>query len=138
VKYLLDTCVLSELVKIAPDSNVLKWFAESKAHELFTGAMNMAELHRGVAKLKQSKRRSELVTWLQNLEIGFEDRILAFDINAAKVWAEMTADAEAKGKPISAFDSIIAATARAQGCQLVTRNVRDFSNSGVNVLNPWE
>ena len=50
----------------------------------------------------------------------------------------MTADAEAKGKPISAFDSIIAATARAQGCQLVTRNVRDFSSSGVNVLNPWE
>jgi predicted nucleic acid-binding protein len=100
--------------------------------------MNMAELHRGVAKLKQSKRKSELVTWLQNLEIGFEDRILAFDMNAAKEWAEMTADAEAKGKPISAFDSIVAATARAQGCQLVTRNVRDFSSSGVNVLNPWE
>ena len=138
MKYLLDTCVLSEFVKIAPDSNVLKWFAQSKAHELFTGAMNMAELYRGVAKLTESKRRSELINWLQKLEIGFEDRILAFDINAAKVWAEMTADAEAKGKPISAFDSIIAATARAQGCQLVTRNVRDFSNSGVNVLNPWE
>jgi predicted nucleic acid-binding protein len=138
VKYLLDTCVLSEFVKITPDSNVLKWFAESKAHELFTGAMNMAELHRGVAKLTQSKRRSDLINWLQKLEIGFEDRILAFDINTAKVWAEMVADAEAKGKTISAFDSIVAATARAQGCQLVTRNVSDFSNSGVNVINPWE
>jgi predicted nucleic acid-binding protein len=116
----------------------LKWFAESKAHELFTGAMNMAELHRGVAKLTQSKRRSDLINWLQKLEIGFEDRILAFDINTAKVWAEMVADAEAKGKTISAFDSIVAATARAQGCQLVTRNVSDFSNSGVNVINPWE
>jgi len=138
VRYLLDTCVLSELVKSAPDLHVIQWFEARKAHELCISAMTWGELQRGVTRLPESKRRSELTQWLQQLEIGFENRILAFDQNISKVWAHMTVQAETQGKSVAAFDSIIAATARAHECKLVTRNVRDFANTGIDVFNPWQ
>jgi predicted nucleic acid-binding protein len=130
--------VLSELVKSAPDLHVIQWFEARKAHELCISAMTWGELQRGVTRLPESKRRSELTQWLQQLEIGFENRILAFDQNISKVWAHMTVQAETQGKSVAAFDSIIAATARAHECKLVTRNVRDFANTGIDVFNPWQ
>ena len=138
MRYLLDTCVLSELAKSAPDLHVIQWFEARKAHELCISAMTWGELQRGVTRLPESKRRSELTQWLQQLEIGFENRILAFDQNISKVWAHMTVQAETQGKSVAAFDSIIAATARAHECKLVTRNVRDFANTGIDVFNPWQ
>ncbi|MFZ9508794.1 MAG: type II toxin-antitoxin system VapC family toxin [Burkholderiaceae bacterium] len=134
---MLDTCVLSELVKREPDSHVLRWLAARNAHELFISAMTWGELQRGVSRLPRSKRRSELTRWLEQLKIGFESRILAFDQAVAEAWAQITAQAETQGKPMAAFDSIIAATARANECKLVTRNVRDFAHSGVEAINPW-
>jgi predicted nucleic acid-binding protein len=138
VRYLLDTCVLSELVKSTPDAHVIRWFEARKAHELCISAMTWGELQRGVTRLPESKRRSELTLWLQQLETGFEDRILAFDMNVSRVWAHMTVQAETQGKSMAAFDSIIAATARAHDCKLVSRNVRDFVNAGIDVINPWQ
>lgn len=137
MKYLLDTCLLSELVKLVPEVTVLTWMGERKEHELFVSAISLAELHRGVAKLSPSKRRTELTHWLQKLEAGFEDRVLPFTQKTAHVWAHMITQAEAQGKPMAAFDSIIAATALAHGLWLVTRNVRDFAYAGVNVYKPW-
>ena len=138
MKFLLDTCVLSELVKGTPDPQVLRWFETRRAHELFMSAMTWGELQRGVGRLPESKRRTELSAWLQQLQIGFEDRILAFGQAVSEVWASMTVQAQAQGKPITALDSIIAATALAYDCTLVTRNVRDFLHSGVQVLDPWQ
>lgn len=138
MRYLLDTCALSELVKSTPDAHVIRWFEARKAHELCISAMTWGELQRGVTRLPESKRRSELTLWLQQLETGFEDRILAFDKNVSRVWAHMTAQAETQGKSMAAFDSIIAATARAHDCKLVSRNVRDFVNAGIDVINPWQ
>jgi predicted nucleic acid-binding protein len=138
VRYLLDTCALSELVKSTPDAHVIHWFEARKAHELCISSMTWGELQRGVTRLPESKRRSELTLWLQQLETGFEDRILAFDKNVSRVWAHMTAQAETQGKSMAAFDSIIAATARAHDCKLVSRNVRDFVNAGIDVINPWQ
>ena len=138
MKYLLDTCVLSELIKSAPDAHVLDWFKARKPHELYISAMTWGELQRGVGRLPESKRRSELTAWLQQLEVGFEDRILAFDQHASRIWAHMTVQAEAQGKSMAACDSIIAATAHARNCKLVTRNVRDFVNAGIEVVNPWQ
>lgn len=137
-KYLLNTCVLSELVKPAPDSRVLDWLKARQPHRLYTSAMTWAELQRGVARLPESRRRTDLLRWLQQVESGFEDRILPFDREAALSWSQMTAAAQAQGKSLSAFDSIIAATARSKHCVLVTRNVRDFVNAGVDLINPWE
>ncbi len=138
MKYLLDTCVLSELVKSTPDVRVLQWFEARKGPELSISAMTWGELQRGVSRLPESKRRSALTLWLQQLQIGFENRILAFDQNVSEVWAHMTVQAETQGQSMAAFDSIIAATARAHECKLVTRNVRDFSKAGIVVLNPWQ
>lgn len=114
-----------------------RWFEARQAHELCISAMSWAELHRGVTRLPESRRRHELVAWLQDLEAGFEDRILSFDRKAAEVWAQMTVQAEARGKPLAAFASIIAATARAHDCTLVTRNVRDVAHADVDVVDPW-
>jgi predicted nucleic acid-binding protein len=138
MKYLLDTCVLSELAKSTPNIHIQNWFEARKTHELCTSAITWAELQRGVARLPQSKRQTELALWLQKLEAGFEDRILPFNKNAAQVWAQMTVNAETQGKPIAAFDSMIAATARAYNCKFVTRNVRDFAHAGIDIINPWQ
>lgn len=137
MRYLLDTCVLSELVKTNRDNNVVDWFEKRKPHELCISAMTWGELNRGVDRMTASKRRSELTQWLDQLVIGFEDRVLAFDQTVARAWSQMTVQAEANGKPMAAFDSIIAATARAYDCKLVTRNVRDFAQAGVEIVNPW-
>lgn len=138
MRYLLDTCVLSEMVKSTPDANVIRWFEARKPHELYISAMTWGELQRGVARLPQSKRRSELAVWLEQLEAGFEDRILAFDQTTSEAWARMTVQAEAQGRSMAAFDSIIAATARTCDCKLVTRNVRDFAHADIEMLNPWQ
>lgn len=138
MKYLLDTCLLSELVKASPEPAVLSWMGERKDHELCVSAMTIAELHRGIEKLAVSRRRQDLMAWLQQLEAGFEERVLPFTSQTAHAWAKMCAQAESAGKPMAAFDSIIAATAVAHGLCLVTRNVRDFAQASVDVLNPWE
>ena len=125
-------------MKVTPDRRVLSWIASMEGCDLYISSMTWGELQRGVARLPESKRRSELLLWLQRLEINFDGRILAFTQEVAEVWALMTVKASLHGKSISAFDSIIAATARSYGCRLVTRNFSDFSESGVEVLNPWE
>jgi len=137
VKYLLDTCVLSEVVKSAPNPYVLEWFRTRKPLEIHVSAMTLGELQRGVTRLPESRRKLDLTSWLQKLEAGLEDRILAFDQAASKIWALITVQAEAQGRPMAAFDSIIAATALAHQCTLVTRNVRDFVSANVEILNPW-
>ncbi|MES2951257.1 MAG: type II toxin-antitoxin system VapC family toxin [Pseudomonadota bacterium] len=137
MSYLLDTCVLSELVKPAPEPAVLRWMAARQEQTLFVSAMTLAELHRGVAKLPVSRRRTELSNWLEKLENSFEERVLPFGQSTAKPWAAMCARADAAGATLAAFDSIIAATALEHGLTVVTRNVRDFAHTLVPVMNPW-
>ena len=135
--YLLDTCVLSELIRSAPDDNVLRWLEKREVFELYTSAMTLAELKRGVERLPSSRRQSALNEWIQQLENRFEGRVLPFDTKAAQAWAKITVHAETQGKPLAAFDSIIAATALANNCRVVTRNTRDFVHCGVGLINPW-
>lgn len=137
MNYLLDTCVLSELVKSQPEPAVLKWIGERQDKELFVSAMTIAELQRGVAKLPESRRRTELSVWLEQLETSFEERVLPFTLSTAHHWASMCAQAEAAGQSIAAFDSIIAASALEYGLALVTRNVRDFVQTQAVLINPW-
>nr|VFK63392.1 MAG: hypothetical protein BECKUNK1418G_GA0071005_10336 [Candidatus Kentron sp. UNK]VFK71661.1 MAG: hypothetical protein BECKUNK1418H_GA0071006_107617 [Candidatus Kentron sp. UNK] len=138
MRYLLDTCVLSEFVKPAPNDGVLVWFDSRVEADLFMAAMTLAELRRGVAKLPASRRKSELSGWLENLRAGFDERILAFTEETAAYWGELCARADAAGRTIAAFDSIIAATAVEHGLTLVTRNVRDFGELPLMVIDPWE
>ena len=138
MRYLLDTCLLSELVKPEPQRSVTEWMGERQSTELFASALTLGELHRGVAKKAQSKRRSELETWLQDLEVSFENQLLPFTLETGRIWATMSAQAEAQGRPLAVMDSLIAATALEHGLTLVTRNVSDFALTGVSLLNPWE
>lgn len=138
MNYLIDTCVLSELVKSEPERAVLDWLKIRNAHDLYVSAITLAELARGIARLPPSKRQTHLLQWLKQLENGFDARVLVFDQHVAHVWAEMMVFAESKGKSIAAFDSMIAATAQRHGCTLVTRNVRDFAHAGIPLLNPWD
>lgn len=136
MKYLLDTCVLSELIKPAPSPDVLAWIDTREESGLFVAAMTLAELCRGVAKLAASRRKSELSVWVDHLREGFGDRVLPFTGETAGYWGEMCA--RAAGKTMSAFDSIIAAMAVEHGLALVTRNVGDFSAAPVMLINPWD
>ena len=138
MKYLLDTCVLSEFVKPAPDGAVLAWVDSRAENDLFVAAMTLAELRRGVARLPVSRRKSELSVWLENLQASLGERILPFTGDTAGYWGEMCARVEAVGKPMVAFDSIIAATAVEHGLALVTRNVQDFAAAPLMLINPWE
>lgn len=137
VKYLLDTCLLSELTRPAPHPGVLEWMRARSSTALFVSAMTLAELERGVVRLPPSRRQNELAAWLLDVQAGFGQRALPFTRDTAGYWARMCAQAETAGKPMAAFDSIIAATAVEHGLAVVTRNVNDFANAPVVLVNPW-
>lgn len=138
MKYLLDTCVLSEFVKPKPEPKVLAWINARAETDLYVAAMSMAELQRGVARLAASRRKRELAAWLGQLQAGFAERVLSFTHETATYWGEMCARVEAGGRTMAAFDSIIAATAIEHGLAMVTRNDRDFAMAPLVVINPWE
>ena len=138
MKYLLDTCVLSELVKPAPHGAVLAWVDTRAENDVFVAAMTLGELRRGVAKLPVSRRKNELSVWLEQLQASLGERVLPFTSDTASYWGELCARVEAAGKPMAAFDSIIAATAVEHGLALVTRNVQDFAAAPLMLVNPWE
>lgn len=136
---LLDTNVLSELMRPAPDLGVERWLAGQPDASVFISAITEAELRYGAAVLPSGKRRSVLVTEIEGM-LGeeFGGRILPFDSLAARAFAIIASDRRHAGKPISQADAQIAAIARSRGASLATRNVPDFEGCGVEVINPWQ
>ena len=138
MSYLLDTCVISELVSACPAPVVLEWMNSVEATRLFLSVLTIGEIKRGIVRLPASKRRSALESWLeQDLSLRFHGRILSLDVSVMLTWGQLVAELERKGRPLPAIDSLIAATALHYQFQLVTRNEKDFANTGVNILNPW-
>lgn len=138
MSYLLDTCVISELVSARPASAVLEWMANVETTRLFLSVLTIGEIKRGIVRLPASKRRSTLESWLeQDLSLRFHGRILPLDMAVMLTWGQLVGELENKGRPLPAIDSLIAATALHYQLQLVTRNEKDFADTGVNVLNPW-
>lgn len=137
MKYLLDTCVLSELVKPTPEPKVVAWVNAQADDTLFVSAITLAELLKGIAKLQDSQRKTALTEWVNKIQEEMADRILPFESSTADYWANMCATAEKAGTALSAFDSLIAATAMEHGLVIVTRNVRDFESAPVMLINPW-
>ena len=137
--YLLDTCVISELVTKQPNLHVVQWVDSIDEDKLFLSAITIGEIKRGIEKLADSSRKSALAEWLEgDLLIRFTDRILPIDIPVMLFWGQLTADLERQGRPMPAIDSLIAATCLQARLDLVTRNESDFAHSGVAVVNPWE
>lgn len=136
---LVDTNVISELMRPAPAPEVLAWFAGQDAAALFLSAVSEAELRAGAAYLPAGRRRDGLVAAIDAMVVeDFADRILPFDSAAARSYAVIAASRRAAGKPITEADCQIAATARARGGAVATRNIADFLACGVAVLDPWK
>ncbi len=135
---LLDTNVLSEMMRPAPDPLVERWLSAQPDASLFISAITEAELRYGAALLPGGKRRSALMAEISGmLEEDFNGRILSFDSLAAQAFAVIAADRRQAGRPISQADAQIAAIARSRGASLATRNVPDFDGCGVEVIDPW-
>jgi predicted nucleic acid-binding protein len=138
VSFLLDTNVVSEWTKPRPNPGVVKWLAQVDEDEVFLSVVTFAELRHGIERLPASDRRRRLDEWLQNdLPLRFEERIVAVDGAIADEWGRVVARRESRGRPMSAMDALIAATAQVHGLTIVTGNMADFQASVKSVLNPW-
>lgn len=135
---LLDTNVVSELIRKAPDPAVEAWVAGHPLEDLYFSAVGEAELRYGAAILSAGRRRETLIADIERmLRDAFENRILPFDRKAAHAYADVAAKRRSAGHPITPADCQIAAIARSRNIVVATRNVRDFKEIGVEVVNPW-
>ncbi len=134
----LDTNVLSELMRPAPSDVVLRWVADQPAASLFTTTVTQAEILFGLEILPQGRRRASLLAAAEQMfDTDFSGRVLPFDAAAAQEFALLAADRHRQGRPAGAFDVQVAAIARSRGAAVATRNVSDFEGFGAPVLNPW-
>ncbi|MFO7846287.1 MAG: type II toxin-antitoxin system VapC family toxin [Balneolaceae bacterium] len=135
---ILDTNVLSELMKPNPSPNVVSWTESQLSSELFIASITQSEILYGIALLPDGKRKDSLQLAAKLMfEEDFDRRILPFDQLAAEFYATIAASHKNSGKPISQFDAQIAAIAKSRGAKLSTRNEKDFSNCGIKIINPW-
>lgn len=134
---LLDTNVLSELMRAKPDPAVVTWFDAQPAQDLLTSSITVAEILYGIARMREGKRKRALQdVAIAMFEEDFGGRILPFDADAAVHYAELAAESEAKGKIADMADGQIAAIARLHGLPVATRNFRHFESFGVVLINP--
>ena len=139
MKYLLDTCVISELVSKHPNPKVVEYVDSLDLEDVYLSVITIGEIVKGVEKLSKSRRKKDLQAWLKDdLLVRFEGNIVALDTDVLIEWGALTARLESEGKTMPAIDSLIAATAPAKKMTLVTRNVSDFEATTVDILNPWE
>jgi len=133
-----DTNVVSELMRPEPRQQVVVWADRQPVDEVFITAITVAELLYGIGRLPAGRRRNELSELLDGmLTEDFEHRVLAFDGVAAAHYADLVVERERTGRPISMADAQIAAICRSHGATVATRNVDDFADVGVDIVNPW-
>ncbi len=136
--YLVDTNVLSELTKSTPAAQVEAFLRKSK-DRVFVSVFSIGEIRKGIASLQESNRRAVLGDWLDNqIMPWFGNRVLPVTLEIAERWGGLSAQLKAKGRPRPVVDAVLAATAFQHDLVLVTRNVRDYVDLGVTILNPWE
>jgi predicted nucleic acid-binding protein len=134
----LDTNVLSELMRPSPSTKVDAWASDQASSNLYTTAVTQAEILHGVMLMPAGKRREAIQAAAERMFAeDFADRVLSFDSQAAAMYAEIATARRRSGKPISQFDAQIAAIVRSHGARLATRNVEDFGACGIKIVNPW-
>ena len=135
----LDTNVLSETLRPAPDARALVWLGQQSRSALFTTTVTRAELLYGVHLLPDGQRKAALMEAIHGIfALDMAGQVLGFDNDAADAYAEIAASRKLAGKPISQFDAMIAAIAKSRGASLATRNVKDFVDCGITVVDPWK
>jgi predicted nucleic acid-binding protein len=134
----LDTNVLSETLRPVPESSVLDWLASQPRASLFTTTVTRGEIFYGIRLLADGKRRRGLWDAARKIfDEDFADQVLSFDSEAADIYAEIAVSRRSTGRAISQFDAMVVAMARSRGASLATRNVKDFENCGVDLIDPW-
>ena len=135
---ILDTNVISELMKPLPSEEVVEWVAGQPARSLYLSSITVAEVVHGVLLLPAGKRRKAILEAARSMfEVDFEARILPFDALAAYLYAELMAERRRDGRPMSGFDAQIAAITASTRATLATRNIADFEGCGLKLVNPW-
>jgi len=137
MRYLLDTNILSNITKPEPSVALMKWMAEQTDEDLYIASLTVAEIHKGILEKPAGKKRTSLETWFfgdDGPQRLFANRILPFDETTALIWARLMAEGKTNGRSRSGLDTIIAATAQANGCIVVTDNEKDFH--GIEIINP--
>jgi predicted nucleic acid-binding protein len=134
----LDTNILSELMRDQPELRVLRWIDAQDTNGLAITSVTVAELLYGLARLPDGERKADLASAIRPLvHEDFSGRVLPFDLMAAQEYADLVADREREGRPVSMADGQIAAICRVHDAALATRNLRDFDATGVGVIDPW-
>lgn len=134
----LDTNVISELMRREPDATLMTWLGEQPMAGVFTTTLTQAEVFYGLALLPDGHRRDALVAAARPMfDVDLHGRVLPFDTDAALAYPEIAAGRRRRGHPISQIDAQIAAIVHSRGARLATRNVRDFADCGITVINPW-
>lgn len=135
---MLDTCVVSELIKPKPENAVLDWIGSQAEERLYLSVLTLGELEKGIAKVRDEKREKKLREWVDNdLQERFEGRWIDVDRAVVRRWGRLQGHAEVAGRKMPVIDGLIAATALHLGFAVVTRNTADLVASGVDVVNPW-
>ncbi|MEZ2224471.1 type II toxin-antitoxin system VapC family toxin [Rhizobium sp. RCC_161_2] len=138
MKLLLDTNVLSEVTRPLPDARVLQWLDTLDEDRSFISVVSIAEIRRGVTLMDQGRKRDALAAWLtDDLPQRFERRVLLVDASIALAWGDLMDHAKRKGRGLSSMDGLIAATAIAHQLTLATRNIKDFQDLGIDLIDPW-
>ncbi|MBZ9773921.1 type II toxin-antitoxin system VapC family toxin [Mesorhizobium sp. CO1-1-8] len=138
MRLLLDTNVLSEVTRLAPDARVLDWLDGLDEDRSFISVVSIAEIRRGVALMDEGRKREALAEWLaRDLPQRFEQRVLPVDDQVALAWGDLMGLAKRRGRGLSSMDGLIAATAIAQELTLATRNTKDFEGYGIELFDPW-
>lgn len=139
MRYLLDTCVISELRKSQPNSRLVDQVDAIEEEDYFLSVITVGEIVKGIEKFPESQRKENLRNWLEEgLLVRFRDKLVPLDADVLIAWGKLTARLEAEGRILPAIDSLLAASALYGGFILVTRNEADFEGTGVSLYNPWK
>ena len=135
---LLDTCVVAEYKKPAPETKVIQWLDSQIEESMFLSVLTVGEIEKGIVRLPASKRKTNLENFLEVLLARFDRRIISLDTAILRRWAKLVGSLESKGRVLPIIDSLLAATALEHDLTIITRNESDFADTGAKVLNIWE
>jgi len=138
MRVLLDTCVISELWRKDGSEKVRKHVSVLRPHDTYLSVLTVGEISKGIHLLNESKKKRDLQNKLTLLENDYQENILNIEIETIKIWGELLAISQRKGKSIPVSDGLIAATAKRHGLHIMTRNISDFNETGTMLINPWE
>lgn len=137
MSFILDTCVVSELSKPDPAPWVISWFNECPSELLYLSVLTLGELHCGIARLPDGKKKNDLIVWLEQLKSAFRGYVLPISGRICIRWGKERARLEQIGRPAPVIDSLLAATALKHDFVLVTRNLENFRSFNIELLDPW-